>query len=348
MAQRLGQWTLGEALGEGGQAHVYHATRPDDEKQYALKRLKNKKRLDRFKKEIDALKKLQHPGIIEIVDYDIEAAKPYFVMPFFGRGNVERAGVLQWPIERRLEFFGKILDAMSRAHGAKIVHRDVKPSNILVGDDGQPVVADFGICFFEDGKRITVTEEVMGSRYYIAPELEPPGAPEARPRCDVYSLGKTLYWMVTGEHLAREDHRTGTKDLQRRESRYELIAQLLDRMIVADPKKRFNDAEDAKEAFAAISNVFPHLKNYPDASATQRCVFCGIGTYQAPKPVRDDGSTDRGELERAFGLKNWESVKVRAMTCSVCGHVAFFQLDAISYGDLNPQWKASWGSEQAT
>jgi len=91
-----------------------------------------------------------------------------------------------------------------------VVHRDIKPENILSTFETTPVVGDFGICFVDDDEHLTITEEVMGARFYCAPELRDgrlqPGIPPQA--ADVYSLGKLLYWMLSyGRIFDREDHR---------------------------------------------------------------------------------------------------------------------------------------------
>jgi serine/threonine protein kinase len=283
MAKTYGKWEVIESIGEGGQAHILKVRRTDrpDDREYALKRVRNRERLGRFEREIGVVRaKLRNkPGIIWIVDADLTGEKPFLVMPYYPRGNAKDAGVLKWPIEDRFEFFLGILEAMQKAHGNKITHRDLKPENILVDDEKRPVVSDFGICFVEGGERFTVTGEVVGSRGFSAPEIEAGREDLVSPRSDVYSLGKLLYWICCGSVPPRESHREQRYELHRHDPRFELVSELLDQMITEDPKQRFPSAGSVESGLRQKLEWFKRVSNYPSGKLRHRCQFCGLGTY---------------------------------------------------------------------
>ncbi len=338
MAKQYGKWEVIESVGEGGQAAIFRVRHVDKPKEpiRALKRLKNVGRVDRFKREIDTVNKLADPGIIKIIESDTSGSEPYLVMPYYERGNCEKAGVLKWPIEERLHFFRDVLDAVSKVHGRKIIHRDLKPANILVTDDNKPVLTDFGICFVQDGQLLTCGTEVLGPRDFIAPELLK--GEGARIRSDIYSLGKVLYWLASGGTiLHREDQRTGQYDLTQVDHRFEIVTELLDKMVVENPRQRLATGYDILTAFDEKLKGFRAVINYPSSTGPQPCRYCGLGEYQPMTPVKPDGSSDPIELQRDLGISS-SARKLRVMVCPRCGNVQTFHIPSIK--NENP-WKPS-------
>jgi serine/threonine protein kinase len=209
-----GRWEIHEPLGEGGQAHTFRVVdlKGDEKTSYALKRLKNVRRLERFRSEVEALRSLADPNVIKLIDFDFEAKQPYLVSEFCAGGNLERniSRFNQDPIQA-LNLFIEICKGVAAAHDKGIIHRDLKPTNILLRtSEGPPVVADFGICYIEGGERHTLTEEAVGPRWFMAPELEDGRASDSdiSSASDIYSLGKLLYWLISDRKIfSREKHR---------------------------------------------------------------------------------------------------------------------------------------------
>ena len=206
------RWEIVKSIGEGGQAHTFLVTdkKGSGEQSYVLKRLKNLKRVDRFKREIEAVRTLSHENIVQLVDFDLEAEKPYLVMEHCSGGSLAQAEPfwLKSPVDA-LEVFLQVCKGVVYAHSNKIIHRDLKPENIFLREKSGPaVVGDFGICYIEDdGSRFTLTEEAVGPRLYIAPELEDGKIDKVSDKSDVYSLGKLLYWLICGQVFSREKYR---------------------------------------------------------------------------------------------------------------------------------------------
>jgi eukaryotic-like serine/threonine-protein kinase len=136
-----GEWIVAESLGEGGQGWTYLAYRKDDpsKAKLVLKRLKDPGRRARFETEIAALQKLSHPGIVKIVDYNLERDRPYLVMEFCSGGDLSKLDVNALAGEQKLELFRQICAAVAAAHDAGIIHRDLKPKNILFRAALEPV-----------------------------------------------------------------------------------------------------------------------------------------------------------------------------------------------------------------
>jgi serine/threonine protein kinase len=320
------RWEAIESLDEGGQAHVFRVRdKQNPSQEYALRRLKNDKRTGRFEREIEAVRKLDDPGIIKIVDFSVEAPAPYYVMELVHGGNLAgRVKSYEGDLVRSLDLFCRICEAVAAAHLAGIVHRDLRPENILfrTRDDDQPVVSDFGICWIEDGARFTATEEAVGARYFTAPELEAGRAEEVTAAADVYGLGKLLYYTITGgSHVPREAHRHERYDLRQvfkhlglgtlHNIQMEYVSELLDGMIIEDPRQRSSNVAEIGEA-AAVAKRLVAEGFYPMAEHMP-CKFCGEGIYKphGPRPV-------------VLDTKNWSGVTAAMFECDHCGHLHMF------------------------
>lgn len=170
------RWETLESLGEGGQAHTFvvRDVQVEGTVRYALKRLKNTNRLERFRTEVDILRSLSHPNVIKLVDFDLENDPPYFVSELCEGGDLTNyRSTYKDNAPKALITFIEICKGVAAAHEADVIHRDIKPANILFRtDEGPVVVADFGIAYVEDGERQTLTDEAVGPRNFIAPELE--------------------------------------------------------------------------------------------------------------------------------------------------------------------------------
>lgn len=213
MTQKFGRWTTlpdGKSR-EGGQGFMYVVR--DTERQfpgeYILKRLKNPRRQDRFERELLSMERLENSSrIVRLVDSGAvkSEAKNYYVMER-GDGSLEElAPPGGYEVEDALRIFREIVLAAGEIHAAQIIHRDLKPANIILFS-GQPKIGDLGLSLLSDLPRVTPTEEAVGPRYYMAPELEHGRNLDVDARADLYSLGKLLYWLLSGGvNLPREQY----------------------------------------------------------------------------------------------------------------------------------------------
>jgi serine/threonine protein kinase len=211
---------------------------------------------------------------------------------------------------------------------------EIKPSNIyLRNEDGPPVIGDFGICYIEDnGERLTLTEEAVGPRIFMAPELEGGRAENITKKCDSYSLGKVLYWLLSGgKMLPRESHREIEYDLKRRNDASPLgwdniymehINRILDLAIVADPHKRRNVEKIRSRTWQAIRLVRKEFTPI-DEGIRQPCVYCGVGVY-----------TEIPMSSIYSGMHLMDIEKWRTYVCDSCGHVQLFRIDK----DRSQEW----------
>jgi serine/threonine protein kinase len=326
-----GRWQNQEQLGEGGQACTFRVVdlKGDRKTSYALKRLKNVKRLERFRSEVEALRSLVDQNVIKLIDFDFEAEPPYLVSEFCAGGNLEEnIGRFSQDPLHALNLFIEICNGVAAAHHRGIIHRDLKPTNILLRNSGgPPVVADFGLCYIEGGERHTLTEEAVGPRWFMAPELEDGRASDSdiTPASDIYSLGKLLYWLMSGgKSFSREKHREPQYNLvslfHLRNPALEHINRILDRMIVDDPDQRFPLVSQVTKSIQTAIRLLTHDYRAVSPDILQRCTYCGEGIYQIiAKGI--DVSVQRFGLN-AFGGADW-----RIMACDQCGHIQLFRVD---------------------
>ncbi|MDE5584157.1 MAG: Stk1 family PASTA domain-containing Ser/Thr kinase [Ruminococcus sp.] len=198
-----GRYEITELIGIGGMAEVYKGIDVMDHKDVAIKILKkeyaeNEDFLRRFRNESKAIAVLSHPNIVKIYDVGFSDKIQYIVMEYIDgitlKEYIEEEKVLTW--KDTVHFVIQILRALQHAHDKGIVHRDIKPQNIMMFTDGTIKVMDFGIAKFarEEGK--TATDQAIGSVHYISPEQAGGNVTDAK--SDIYSVGAMMYEMLTG------------------------------------------------------------------------------------------------------------------------------------------------------
>ncbi len=201
-----GRYAIERELGEGGMATVYLADDLKHQRKVALKVLKPELAAvvgaERFLAEIKTTANLQHPHILPLFDSGAADGLLYYIMPFVDgeplRDKIKRE--TQLPVEEALEITVAVAGALDYAHRQGVVHRDIKPGNILL-HDGQPLVADFGIAlavFVAGGDRLTETGLSLGTPSYMSPE-QVTGEHDLDGRSDLYSLACVMYEMLAGE-----------------------------------------------------------------------------------------------------------------------------------------------------
>ncbi|MFK7928036.1 MAG: protein kinase [Myxococcota bacterium] len=201
-----GRYELERELGVGGAASVWLAKDTDLDVWRAVKILtasasERSTIRRRLRAEAKVLARLNHPHILRVVDIGIAERRPFLVMDYVPGGaisdQVRKSGPLQ--PGHALTICLEVLAALAVAHGKGIVHRDVKPQNILVAEDGRAVLADFGIALIEEGDRRTRTGVAMGSFAFMPPEQRL-DAKRVGPTADIYAVGATLYWLLTAKN----------------------------------------------------------------------------------------------------------------------------------------------------
>lgn len=198
-----GKYEIHNLVGVGGMACVYRAYDRVEDRWVAIKILKdefsnNSEFLRRFRNEAKAITVLSHPNIVDVYDVSFGDRLQYIVMEYIDgitlKQYIDQEGVIRW--DEALHFTTQILMALEHAHEKGIIHRDIKPQNVMLLQDGSIKVTDFGIARFSQSETQTMTDKAIGSVHYIAPE-------QARgdyitDKADIYSVGVMLYEMATG------------------------------------------------------------------------------------------------------------------------------------------------------
>jgi serine/threonine protein kinase len=267
-----GRYRLGERLAEGGMGSVYRAVDESLGRQVAVKVLRRELAdepafLERFRREARAAAALSHPGVAGVYDYGELGGQPFIVMELVEGETLEERiaarGRLPWA-----ETFGlgeQVARALAAAHGHRLVHRDVKPGNILIGPGERAKVTDFGIAKAAAATTLTRTGMVLGSANYVAPEQAKDD--DVGPAADQYSLGCVLFEAVTGRtpYAGKNPVAIATQHVSApvpdpRRLRRDLpvpAASLIQRALAKDPRERFPSASAMADALAAAAQGTP-------------------------------------------------------------------------------------------
>ncbi len=204
--ESVGNYDLLEKIAEGGMGGVYKARHRLSGELVAIKVMpthmaNNAVLLRRFEQEFRAASKLDHPNIVRALEYGESGSGPFLVMELVDGeslgSKLEREGTMS--VTEAIRLISQVAQGLHRAHKEGMVHRDVKPDNILIGNDGVAKLADLGLVKeVEADLNLTRTGRGLGTPHFMAPE-QFRNAKNADIRCDIYSLGATLYQMITGE-----------------------------------------------------------------------------------------------------------------------------------------------------
>lgn len=354
-----GKWKLGDRLvSRSGQGVTFKATARigGEEGEYVVKVLRSQeqKAIERFKKEIDASLSLQHQHIADIVDFKYEGhGEPYLVTPFYEGGELSKDCVSSLSLLQRLSMLEKVCSALAHAHENRVVHRDIKPANIFLTntDPAEPKVGDFGLCFFvdqiadEDHARLTSVAEKVGAFHFRPPEADLGRVDDIAPSFDVYSLGKLLYWMVSGgRYLPREAFNNVTHDLRIDHAGYSMhfVYEILKRSVVERPEGRYSNAIEMLDDLKILIDSVEKEARYLDASLIQSCVFCRNGNYEfvldphiTPGGIKYNVTRRMGIEFRSSEGQPMHNTPINVSTiagvlvgkCSNCGNVQQFNID---------------------
>jgi eukaryotic-like serine/threonine-protein kinase len=267
--QLSGRYRLDAQIGAGGMSTVYRALDQTLERQVAIKLMhreiaSDSDQLERFRREARAVAQLSHPHIVGVIDAGEDEGRPYIVFEYIEgetlKERIRRMGRL--PMDEAIAYAIEINRALGCAHSHHIVHRDVKPQNVLIDEEGSAKVTDFGIARTLDQEGLTADGRVLGTTDYVSPEQAL--GHDVNGQSDIYSLGVVLFEMLTGDvpfhgenqvSVAMKHVREDLPDLQsRRPEASATLASVLERMTDKDLRRRYPEAAvletDLEEALA--------------------------------------------------------------------------------------------------
>lgn len=331
----LSRYKLMELLGMGGMGRVYLAEQISMERLVAIKLInidKGKKQheqaLARFKREAKAVAALHHPNIIQAFDFSDENGLPYIVMEYVEGIDtariVHKFGPIHW--RQAAEYGRQAAEGLQHAHKAGLVHRDIKPGNLLVDSSGHVKILDLGLVSAFDQKKddsLTVDQDQLGTVDYIAPE-QAIDSKNVDARADIYSLGATLYSIMTGRILY-PDKTTAQKLLLHQTTDPEPMTNLVKgipvelaavimRMLAKKPEQRFQSAKEVADALRPFAR--PKSPPYElNAIKYSRAVYEGflgkspdaakitVPTLGSPEVEKPTGGDKAGASQMAGKLR---------------------------------------------
>jgi eukaryotic-like serine/threonine-protein kinase len=296
-------------LGEGGMANVYLAFDTILERKVAVKILRgdlssDDKFVRRFQREALAASSLSHPNIVEMYDVGEDEGNFYIVMEYVEGKNLKqllkRRGILT--ITEVIDIMNQLTDGLSHAHDAYIIHRDIKPQNILILDNGLVKITDFGIAMALNNSQLTQTNSVMGSVHYLPPEQA--AGRGSTIKSDIYSLGILMYELLVGRlpfkgenavEIALKHMRDPIPSLSRE---LDNVPQSMENIVIKatakNPKNRYNDAREMHEDLRTAldetrknekRHVYKHLEHDLDDTKVMPVVK---DEASIAKPINED------------------------------------------------------------
>jgi WD40 repeat protein/serine/threonine protein kinase len=275
--KQLGTYRIVEPLGEGGMAAVFKAYQASMDRYVAIKVLpkqlaKDPQFVGRFNQEALLLAKLQHPHILPVFDYGASEGYSYLVMPLVKSGTLaDQLTSSPVALKRMRTIISQVGDALDYAHSQGLVHRDVKPSNVLLDERGNCLLTDFGIARMVEGTaRFTSSGAIMGTPAYMSPEQGRGDKVDAR--TDIYSLGIMLYEMAVGRVPFQAEtpiaiifkHIQEPLPMPRKlnPALPEALERVILKSLAKDQGDRYNSAADM---VAALQAAIPEVSNHPVA-----------------------------------------------------------------------------------
>ncbi len=328
IGENVGPYRLIEKLGKGGMATVFKAYHPSLDRYVAIKALhpafmEHPGFIDRFEREAKVVAKLDHPNIVPIFDFSEHEDRPYLVLKYV-RGETLKARLEKSKLtyKESRHIFRVISSALAYAHQEGVLHRDVKPSNVLMEKGGQIFLADFGLARMTETSQTTLSGQMMmGTPHYISPE-QAKGVGSLDSGTDIYSLGVMMYELLVGEvpfqadtpfsvihdhiysplPLPRDMNPDLNEDIQRailkslakkREDRYENISEMMAMFLKAFDTLIIEHPSDGEAPTLMLNSDAREIATQKAAAAEESAVAAGIS------------DTVIGEKTRKKGIPGW-------------------------------------------
>ena len=296
-----------KSIGEGGMANVYLAQDTILDRSVAIKVLRgdlenNEKFIRRFQREAKSVSDLSHSNIVEVYDVGEEEGQHYIVMEYIDgktlKQLVQKRGALT--VTEVIDIMAQITDGLIAAHNSYIIHRDIKPQNIMILDNGMIKITDFGIAMSMNATQLTQTNSVMGSVHYLPPEQA--SGKTATMKSDIYSAGILMYELLTGNVPFKGDNAVEIALKQMKEripsirKQNPLIPQSVENIILKatakNPKNRYETIQEMNDDIIHAldedrQNEQPYNYPYPESELDERKAV----------PIKDNGNSQSSDID---------------------------------------------------
>ena len=270
--EQVGPYRINRILGKGGMGTVYEGQDPGTGKPVAIKCLSSFQimhdvALNRFKREISAIGKLNHPNVCKIIDFDLSATIPYLVMPFIK--GVPLSTLLEegpLPYDRAISLCIALFEGLRAAHQHGIVHRDIKPANLMITPDDQLIILDFGVAKMDQEGGLTQTGDLIGTLNYMSPEQIK--GEKVDHRTDQWSAGAVLYEMLSGKRPYADKKSIVQIAIALEQEPFERLSAwvptlpdetdaFVDQLLARSPQDRFASSDDVLEQLSLLRTLPP-------------------------------------------------------------------------------------------
>ncbi len=325
---RLGHYEILEEIGRGGMGVIYRARQQHSRRIVAVKRIlahqvNSHETLVRFRREAEAVASLDHPNILPIYEVrESEQGLPYFSMKYAMGGSLRAAlPTLRAKPREGVRLMAKVARAIAYAHGKGVLHRDLQPGNILLDENGEPMVSDFGLAkWLDQTSDLTRTLETLGTPGYIAPEQTECPADKLTCAADVYSLGAILFYLLTGRppfvgpnvlHVIHQAAATAAPRLRSLAPSLDRdLETIVGRCLEPDPKARYQSA-------GALADDLEHWLRHEPIRARRTGVFTRGGKWVRRNPTSTALVASLIALGAVVGVVLWESQSLHPMPAGI-------------------------------
>jgi TolB-like protein/tRNA A-37 threonylcarbamoyl transferase component Bud32 len=314
---RLGHYEILEEIGRGGMGVIYRARQQHSRRIVAVKRIfshevNSHEALARFRREAETVASLDHPNILPIYEVsESEEGLPFFSMKYAMGGSLRAAApALRANPRECVQLMAKVARAIAYAHSKGVLHRDLQPGNILLDENGEPMVSDFGLAkWLDQGSDLTRTLETLGTPGYIAPEQAECRADKLTCAADVYSLGAILFYLLTGRppfvgsNVLQVIHQAAASPAPRLRSLVPSLDRDLEtiaaRCLEAEPKARYQSA-------GALADDLEHWLRHEPIRARRTGVFTRGRKWVRRNPTSSVLVVSLIALTAVIGVMFWQ------------------------------------------
>jgi TolB-like protein/Tfp pilus assembly protein PilF/tRNA A-37 threonylcarbamoyl transferase component Bud32 len=342
---RLGHYEILEEIGRGGMGVIYRARQQHSRRIVAVKRIlahqvNSHEMLVRFRREAEAVASLDHPNILPIHEVsESEEGLPFFSMKYATGGSLRAAApTLRKNPRGCVQLMAKVARAIDYAHGKGILHRDLQPGNILLDENGEPMVSDFGLAkWLDQSSDLTRTLETLGTPGYIAPEQAESRAGDLTSAADVYSLGAILFYLLTGRppfvgsNVLHVIHQAAVATAPRLCSLVPSLDRDLEtivaRCLESDPNARYQSA-------GALADDLEHWLRHEPIQARRTGVFARWRKWVRRNPTSTVLVTSLVVLGAVIGVMFWERESPHPMPTG-SGAIAYKSIAVLPFENLS-------------